>query len=255
MRAGKMKITQTKSQKTKKAYDNSTFLHSETARGLRILSEYLEPEQRLHRLNINKGVIFFGSARTKPGGRPDYYAAAANVAERIAQWTLRNHLPRDRYYIVTGGGPGIMQAAHEGAARVNRALNIGLNISLPFEQHLNPCVKPNHAFEFHYFFMRKFWFLNLAHAAVIFPGGFGTMDELFELLTLTQTGKSAPMPILLYGRSYWERTINFKSLAQAKLISREDLKLFKIVNSVEEACAELGRGLCGNADAIKSVTR
>ncbi|HWU69407.1 MAG TPA: LOG family protein [Stenotrophobium sp.] len=253
-----MRKTQSKLQKTRKAYDNSSFLHSDTARGLRILSEYLEPEQRLRRLNINNGVIFFGSARTVPGGRPDYYAAAANLAERIAQWTLRSHAPRDRYYIVTGGGPGIMQAAHEGAARVNRALNIGLNISLPFEQHLNPCVKPNHAFEFHYFFMRKFWFLNLARAAVIFPGGFGTMDELFELLTLTQTGKSSAMPILLYGRAYWERTVNFKSLAQAGLISREDRKLFRIVNSVDEACAALGSGLCGDAgavSAVKSATR
>ena len=229
--------------KTLKAYDNSEFLHSDGARMLRIQSEYMEPDQRLQRKGIKHTVIFFGSARIQPGDKPGYYAAAAGLAEKLAEWTTREHAPAERYHICTGGGPGIMQAAHEGAARVDMKLNIGLNISLPFEQHINPSVLPDHAFEFHYFFMRKFWFVNLSAAAVIFPGGFGTFDELFELLTLTQTGKSAPMPILLYGKSFWTKAVNFKALADAGLISREDLKLFKIVDSIDEAFKLLSKGL------------
>jgi uncharacterized protein (TIGR00730 family) len=232
-----------KTGKTAKAYDNRKFLHSDGARVLRIQAEYMEPDQRLQKCGIKHTVIFFGSARIKPGGKPDYYAAAADLAEKIAAWTTSEHVPGQRYHICTGGGPGIMQAAHEGAARVDVHLNVGLNISLPFEQHLNPSVKPDHAFEFHYFFMRKFWFVNLAAAAVIFPGGFGTLDELFELLTLTQTGKSAQMPIILYGKSFWEKTVNFQGLADAGLISPEDLNFFTIVDSVDEAYGLLSGGL------------
>ncbi|TXH04248.1 MAG: LOG family protein [Nevskiaceae bacterium] len=229
---------------TIKAYDNREFLHSDGARVLRIQTEYMEPDQRLQRLGVKHTVIFFGSARIQPGGRPrDWYAEAAALAERVARWTVDTHAPAERYRICTGGGPGIMQAAHEGAARVDAALNIGFNISLPFEQHLNPCVRPDHAFEFHYFFMRKFWFVNLAAAAVIFPGGFGTLDELFELLTLTQTGKSAPMPILLYGRQFWTKVVNFKLLVEQGLISVEDLDSFTIVDSVEEAYAAISGGV------------
>ena len=226
-----------------KAYNNKKFLHSFGARPLRILSEYMEPDQRLRRLGIGRAVIFFGSARTKKGGKPDYYAAAANLAEKMARWTLNEHAQADRCYICTGGGPGIMQAAHEGAARVDSMLNLGFNISLPFEQHINPCVEEDRGFEFHYFFTRKFWFINVAAGAVIFPGGFGTLDELFELLTLTQTGKSARMPILLYGREFWNKVVNFKLLVEMGLISPEDLDLFTIVNSVDEAYALLIRGV------------
>jgi uncharacterized protein (TIGR00730 family) len=229
--------------KLQKAYDNSAFLHSDGARMLRIQSEYMEPDQRLQRNGIKHTVIFFGSARIQPGDKPGYYAAAAGLAEKLAAWTVKEHAPAERYHICTGGGPGIMQAAHEGAARVDMKLNIGLNISLPFEQHLNPCVKPDHAFEFHYFFMRKFWFVNLSAAAVIFPGGFGTFDELFELLTLTQTGKSAPMPIVLYGKAFWTKAVNFRALVDAGLISASDLKLFSIVDSIDEAFKIVSRGL------------
>lgn len=236
-----------------KAYDNKSFLHSHGARPLRILSEYMEPDQRLRQLGIHRAVIFFGSARTQPGGEPDYYAAAAGLAEKMARWTMQEHSAGDRYYICTGGGPGIMQAAHVGAARVDSALNIGLNISLPFEQHINPCVQAERAFEFHYFFTRKFWFINVAAAAVIFPGGFGTMDELFELLTLTQTGKSSRMPILLFGREFWNKAVNFKLLAKAGLISPEDLDLFTVVNSVDEAYRILTRGL-GTSNAGRDQT-
>lgn len=226
-----------------KAYDNSTFLHSDGARMLRIQAEYMEPDQRLQRNGIKHTVIFFGSARIQPKDKSGYYAAAADLAEKLAAWTVKEHAPADRYHICTGGGPGIMQAAHEGAARVDMKLNIGLNISLPFEQHLNPCVKPDHAFEFHYFFMRKFWFVNLSAAAVIFPGGFGTFDELFELLTLTQTGKSAPMPIVLYGKAFWNKVVNFRALADEGLISPGDLKQFAIVDSIDEAFKIISKGL------------
>lgn len=229
-----------------KAYKNNAFLTGEDARTVRILCEYLEPATRFREKRIHKAVIFFGSARipAKPKrGVVNYYAQAADLAEKLAHWTQHEHARGERYYLCTGGGGGIMQAVHEGAARVDRHLNIGLNISLPFEQNLNPHVEQDHAFEFHYFFMRKFWFLNLARAAVIFPGGFGTMDELFELLTLTQTGKSTHMPIILYGRSFWEQTVNFAGLAKAGLISKSDLKLFKICDSPDEAFAALRQGL------------
>ncbi|HUP92416.1 MAG TPA: LOG family protein [Solimonas sp.] len=219
-----------------KAYKNPEFLLSEDARTVRILCEYLEPKRRFRKLGIRNAVIFFGSARlrTSPLAR-DYFATAADFAEQLAAWTRGAHPPGERYAICTGGGPGIMEAVHEGAARVDRSLNIGLNISLPFEQHINPHVEPENAFEFHYFFMRKFWFLNLARGAVIFPGGFGTMDELFELLTLTQTGKSSPMPIVLFGKDFWESMVNFRGLADWGLISEADLQLFKLCDTVEEA--------------------
>ena len=224
-----------------KAYKNEEFLMSEEARAVRILCEYMEPARRFKNLGIRNAVIFFGSARTraKPELGRDFYTEAADFAERVARWTTDAHERGERYYICTGGGPGIMEAAHEGGARVDRDLNIGLGISLPFEQHGNPHVELSRALEFHYFFMRKFWFLNLARAAVIFPGGFGTMDELFELLTLTQTGKSSPMPIVLYGREFWEGLFNFRLLADRKLISEADLDLFRICDSIDEAMGYL----------------
>jgi uncharacterized protein (TIGR00730 family) len=224
-----------------KAYKNPEFLLSLEARTVRILCEYLEPERRFRHLGVRNAVIFFGSARLKREARLDacYYSMAADLAERLARWTLEEHALPERYYICTGGGPGIMQAAHEGAARVDAALNIGLNISLPFEQFVNEHLHLERALEFHYFFMRKFWFVNLARGAVIFPGGFGTMDELFELLTLTQTGKSSPMPIVLFDKAFWSKTVNFAKLAEMNLISEADLHLFHICESVDEAFEHL----------------
>ncbi len=224
-----------------KAYKNLDFLNSEDARSVRILCEYLEPQARFRKLSVKRAVIFFGSARLKPTSA--YYRAAADLAEKLARWTRRAHKPSQRFHIVSGGGPGIMQASHEGAARVDTALSVGLNISLPFEQHGNPFVEQDRALEFHYFFMRKFWFANLASALVVFPGGFGTLDELFELLTLAQTGKSKPMPVLLYGREFWDEVIDFKALARRGLISPGDLKLFRCVDSVDEAFSALTRKL------------
>ena len=227
--------------KLTKAYQDRDFLMSEEARTVRILCEYLEPERRFRLADIHNSVIFFGSARLGPKTRE--YHDAANLAEKVAHWTMKTHRKRDRYYVVTGGGPGLMQAVHEGAARVERKLNIGLNISLPFEQHVNPHVDRARALEFHYFFMRKFWFMNLARAAVILPGGFGTFDELFELLTLTQTGKSARMPIILFGREFWQNAVNLPLLAKHGLISPEDLELFQFADTVDEAFDLLREGL------------
>ncbi len=227
--------------KLPKSYLNPDFLMSPDARTVRLLCEYLDPERRFRELDIRRGVILFGSARL-PKDSPSYRDAAA-LAELIAAWTTKQHAPPERYYIVTGGGPGIMQAAHEGAARVDSALNVGLNISLPHEEEANPFVDDRRSVVFHYFFMRKFWFMNLARAAVIFPGGFGTMDELFELLTLTQTGKSSPMPIVLYDRSFWTDTINFESFARRGLIRREDLDLFSYADTPEDAMRQILAGL------------
>ena len=186
--------------KLTKAYKNADFMAGDDARSVRILCEYLEPQSRLRQMGAQRGIVAFGSARTQPlpagQGGVDYYRMATETGELLARWTSTQHAAADRYRLVTGGGPGIMQAFHEGGARVDRALNLGLGISLPFEQHGNPHLDGPMAFEFHYFFMRKFWFMNLAKAVVVFPGGFGTFDELFEMLTLTQTGKSSPMPMV-----------------------------------------------------------
>ena len=228
-----------------KAYKNPDFLMSEEARGVRILCEYLEPKRRFEMEGVRNAIIFFGSARLRrvdpaDGGEgPDYYDLATQLTERLARWTVTTHADGGRYHIVSGGGPGIMEAVHEGAARVDRRLNIGLNISLPFEQNVNPHVEPSRALEFHYFFMRKFWFMNLAHAAVIFPGGLGTLDELFEVLTLTQTGKSRGIPTVLFGGEFWREAVNFDLLLRRRLISPDDMNLFLIADDVETAFSYL----------------
>lgn len=231
-----------------KAYKNHNFLMGPEARTIRILAEYYEPQSRFRRLGVNRGIIFYGSARLGSGGRHridgvDYYAEAKKLASEVARWTLENHAHDDRYHICTGGGPGIMQAANEGAHEVDPNLSIGLNISLPFEQCANPYVTDELAFEFHYFFMRKFWFMNLASGLVIFPGGFGTMDELFELLTMVQTGKVEKMPIVLFGKSFWDKLLNFDVFVEHGLILKEDMELFSLVDTVDDAMHILKSGL------------
>jgi uncharacterized protein (TIGR00730 family) len=228
-----------------KAYKNPDFLMSEEARSVRILCEYLEPEARFRQRKVRRAIIFFGSARLcpKPPSGPDYCSLASDLAEKLAAWTLKEHAPEKRLYFCSGSGPGIMEAAAGGVARVDRKLNIGLNISLPFEQHVNHHVTQELAFEFHYFFMRKFWFMNLAEAMVVFPGGFGTMDELFEMLTLVQTGKARVMPFVLFGREFWQEAVNFEALARRGLISREDLDLLFFADTVDEAYQHLTKVL------------
>jgi uncharacterized protein (TIGR00730 family) len=230
-----------------KAYKNNDFLMSAEARTIRMLSEYLEPLTRLARYKVTKAIIFWGSARLRPLKKgqppPDYFALASDLAERLARWTVETHAAEDRYYFCCGGGPGIMEASSKGVARVHEGLNIAFNISLPFEQAVNDYVTPELAFEFHYFFMRKFWFMKVAAAMVVFPGGFGTFDELFEMLTLVQTGRAKPMPFVLFGREFWNEAVNFEALARRGLISRADVEQIHFADTVEEAFAHLSKSL------------
>jgi uncharacterized protein (TIGR00730 family) len=254
-----------------KAYKNLDFLNSDAARQIRILSEMIEPGIRLESAGIRDTIVMFGSARLvdpKTAAKqletinrkieaettPDealqrkraqaetllrtatYYAAATELSEALARWSM--NLPsadRDRFTICSGGGPGIMEAANRGATNAG-AKSVGFGISLPFEQSMNPYIPDGLSFEFHYFFVRKYWFVSMAKALIAFPGGFGTLDELFETLTLIQTKKTEKVPpIVLYGRAFWERIIDFEALVEWGTISPEDLELIKIVDSVDEA--------------------
>ena len=248
-----------------KAYENLDFLNSPDARIIRILSEYLEPQTRFLAQDVNRTVVFFGSARIRSKAEstqkierlkqeivayPDreaellhklkdaerqlvmsnYYEEALDTAKLLTEWSMS--LPRESQFVVcSGGGPGIMEAANRGA-RSAGGKSLGLNISLPFEQRPNPYISEKLAFEFHYFFMRKFWFVDLAVALVIFPGGFGTLDELMEVLTLVQTGKiRKKVPIVIYGTEYWDEVVNFESMVKWGTISKADLALFHVVDT------------------------
>src|SRR2546428_14008226 len=258
------------------AYLNREFLESEEARPLRILAEYLEPLRRFRAQNIQDTVVFFGSARIhsreyaekalegllrrcadrKEAGDDDnltrgrkavewsrYYEDSRQLARRLTEWALSLDSPHHRFVVCSGGGPGIMEAANRGAREAG-GKTIGLNIKLPFEQGPNPYITPGLHFEVHYFFMRKFWFAYLAKALVIFPGGFGTLDEMFEILTLMQTEKlSKKIQVVIYGSEYWNRVINFQALADSGTISPQDMALFKMVDSPEEGFEYLRDGL------------
>ena len=210
------------------AYLNETFLESPDARGLRILSEYLEPLSHFRDEKIQDTIVFFGSARIQENGPlAKYYEDARELARLITEWSSHIESPFHRFVICSGGGPGIMEAANRGAKDAG-GKTIGLNIGLPFEQQPNPYITPELSFEFHYFFMRKFWFAYLARAMVIFPGGFGTLDELFEILTLAQTHKlESKIVIVLYGSQFWKEVLNFDALVKHATISPDDLKLFQ----------------------------
>jgi uncharacterized protein (TIGR00730 family) len=244
-----------------KAYKNIAFLKRREARTMRILSEYLEPETRFEDFNVSDTIVFFGSARVLPKkqaraalkeakGRgveeeitkaerdlamSRYYEEARELAKRLTKWSKGLEKGRRRFVVCTGGGPGLMEAANRGASEA-KGLNIGLNISLPNEQNDNPYISRELDFEFNYFFMRKFWFTYLAKALVAFPGGFGTMDEFFELITLLQTRKlGKKVPIVLYGTSFWNEVINFDALVRYGTISASDLDLFKRLDTVDQA--------------------
>ncbi|HEX9792010.1 MAG TPA: LOG family protein [Kiloniellales bacterium] len=242
-----------------RAYEDQDFLHSPDARALRILSEYMEPNGRFKHYRIEDTIIFFGSARilsreaaekalaTAKESRGDvaaaevqldlsqYYEATRELARRLTEWSKGLEDNDRRFVVCSGGGPGIMEAANRGASEA-RGINVGLNISLPFEQAENPHISRELVFEFHYFFMRKFWFAYLAKAAVVMPGGFGTLDELFEILTLIQTGKIRKhMPIVLFGSKYWADVINLEALKKYGTIDAADLNLFYRTDSVDEA--------------------
>jgi uncharacterized protein (TIGR00730 family) len=258
------------------AYQNEPFLNSPDGRILRMLAEYQEPLARFRREQIQDTVVFFGSARFQ--GHKDaeqslaaikqnhasaspaelhedlkraqasvnmarYYEDARKLAYMLSKWSIQIPARRHRFVVTTGGGPGIMEAANLGAYEAG-GKSIGLNIQLPFEQYPNQYITPALNFQFHYFFMRKFWFAYLAKGLVIFPGGFGTMDELFEILTLAQTDKLAKkILVVIYGSEYWNRVINFQAFVDAGTVSPQDLELFKIVDNPEEAFAFLRDGL------------
>lgn len=213
------------------AYEERRFLESNEARPLRILAEYLEPLDRFQRAGVHDTIVFFGSARLRPDdplGR--YYEEARELARLITEWSKSLPSHAHRYVICSGGGSGIMEAANHGASQA-AGKTIGLNISLPREQHPNPYITRELLFEFHYFFMRKLWFAHLARALIAFPGGFGTLDELTEILTLAQTRKlSRDIPVILYGTSYWKEIINFDALCRHGMISPEDLALFQFAD-------------------------
>ncbi len=226
------------------AYRNKDFLDSPDGRSLRIISEYLYPLSHFKRERIHDTVVFFGSARLMemgPLGR--YYNEARELARRLTAWSNALENSQRRFVVCSGGGPGIMEAANRGA-RDAGGKTVGLNIGLPFEQRPNPFVTPELSFEFHYFFMRKFWFSYLAKALVVFPGGFGTMDELMEILTLVQTQKlMKKMVVILYGTTFWKEIINFDALARYGMISPEDVHLFDFADDVDTAFHLLESGL------------
>jgi uncharacterized protein (TIGR00730 family) len=242
-----------------KAYKNEAFLAGRDARPLRILSEYLEPFSRFQHFDIEDTIVFFGSARMLPRdvaerelaaaraedgdvGRAEmrlemsrYYEDARELARRLTEWSKALPGHTRRFVISTGGGPGIMEAANRGASEA-RGLNVGLTITLPIEEFENPYVTRELAFEFHYFFMRKFWFTYLAKAMIVMPGGFGTLDELFETLTLIQTLKMKKrLPIVLFGTQYWSQVLNFEPLIRYGMIDEGDADLFFRTDDVDEA--------------------
>ena len=259
-----------------KAYLDHNFLKSEDARPIRLLAEYLEPQRRFKLQNIQDTVVFFGSARIHSrdvaqhaldallrshgvGTARDveeivargrravewsrYYEEARVLSRMLTEWSLGLDTTHHRFVVTSGGGPGIMEAANRGAVDAG-GKTIGLNISLPHEQGPNPYITDGLHFEFHYFFMRKFWFAYLAKALVIFPGGFGTMDELFEILTLAQTEKLAKkILVVIYGSEYWKKIVNFQAMADMGVISSPDLDLVKIADSPEEGFEYLRDGL------------
>jgi hypothetical protein len=254
-----------------RAYTNQDFLHSKNARILRILAEYLEPKSRFDRYVIDDTIVFMGSARTLPADVAEarlaeaersgagveaarmqvkmaqYYEAARQLAYRLTEWSKSLDDKDRRFVVCTGGGPGIMEAANRGASEA-RGVNVGLTISLQQEQASNPYITRELDIHFHYFFMRKFWFAYLAKAVVMFPGGFGTFDELFEILTLLQTRKIRKhLPVVLYGSEFWNKTFNFEALVEFGTISPEDLHIFHRSDSVDDAYEYIVRELSEHA--------
>jgi uncharacterized protein (TIGR00730 family) len=222
------------------AYRDPAFMESDCARPLRILSEYLAPLEAFRRERIHDTVVFFGSARLSPEGPLGrYYDEARTLARELTTWSKGLPSGSARYIVCTGGGGGIMEAANRGASDAG-GRTIGLNIGLPHEQRPNPYVTRELSFEFHYFFMRKLWFAHLARALVVFPGGFGTLDELMEILTLQQTGKlDRETGVLLYGSEYWKEILDLEALARHGMIAPEDLRLFEYADDPATALARL----------------
>ena len=237
--------------KPEKAYKNLDFLNSTDARTLRILAEYLHPKAQFLSQGLQNTIVVFGSARAPAPGEVEqikaanpndpklrlasYYEQTVELTNRLTQWSLGLDEKEQLFVVCTGAGPGVMMAANQGAHEAG-GKNAGLAISLPNETVPNPYVTPELHFEFHYFFTRKFWFAYFAKALIIMPGGFGTLDELFEILTLIQTKKiKRTLPIVLFGKEYWNKLINFETLVEFGTISPEDLNLFHFSDQVEDA--------------------
>ena len=263
---------------TELAFLNHEFLSSRPARTLRILAEYMEPEQRFKEYDVRDTVVFFGSARILSREAAEkvlqaaqasgndvesaelklkmsrYYEDTRELAKRMTLWSKNLHAPGRRFVVCSGGGPGIMEAANRGASEA-RGINVGLNIQLPFEQKPNPYITHALNFDFHYFFMRKFWFAYLAKAMVCMPGGFGTLDELMEILTLAQTLKvKKKLPIVLFGSEFWRDVIDLNALVKYGTNAREDLDRLFRTDSVDEAFAFLTRELMLLIDDGNRVT-
>ena len=233
------------------AYEKPEFLKSPEGRSVRILSEYLDPLREFRMHHIHDTIPFFGSARIPAPEHADfanspmarYYTECRDLARRMTEWSMSLGKHERKFVVCTGGGPGIMEAANRGAIDAE-GLSIGLNIGLPMEQFPNPYISSKLSFEFHYFFMRKFWFAYLAKALVVFPGGFGTLDELMEVLTLVQTRKlRKKMVCVLYGTAFWHEILNFDALVKYGMINPEDLKLFSFADDVDSAFEILKDGL------------
>jgi uncharacterized protein (TIGR00730 family) len=257
------------------AYRDAEFMESVSARPVRILTEYIDPLVRMRRESVGDTIVIFGSARIQApeaararlkrltGGRlkgsarhraavrqaraavemSAYYEAARELSRKITEWSLTFGEHPRRFVVCSGGGPGIMEAANRGAADAG-GKTIGLSIQLPHEQWPNRYISPELNFQFHYFFMRKLWFAQLAKALIIFPGGFGTMDELFEMLTLLQTGKlGRRVLILIYGRSYWDKVVNWREFVRAGAISKKEYGLLQFADTVDDAFRHIRRGL------------
>lgn len=250
-----------------KAYEDLDFLNSSEARIIRMLAEFIEPKSEFRKHKIVDTIVFFGSARILDAktakaqynklksssskmtkalteklqlaqhnlDMSKYYEDAVELSRRLTEWSMGLGINANRFTVCTGGGPGIMEAANKGAFLAG-GYSVGLNISLPFEQFVNKYVTPELQFEFHYFFMRKFWFAYFAKALVAFPGGFGTMDEMFEILTLLQTGKiKKKMLLLIYDEKFWKTVVNFDALIDAGVISKSDMDGFTFSNTVDDA--------------------
>jgi len=274
------KLAKPKPQHAPKApHEDPKFLESTPARSLRILAEYIQPLAQLKRENISDTIVMFGSARihsredalarlrrlkrNKPAKTPAakaqrrgdlisakaalemsrYYEECRELSHRITKWAISFGTKPRRFVVCSGGGPGIMEAANRGAYEAG-GKSIGLSIELPHEQFANPYISPELSFNFHYFFMRKLWFAQIAKALIVFPGGFGTMDELWEMMTLLQTGK---LPkdnlILIYGKKYWDEVLNWKAMVRWGAINEAEYKLLQFADTVDDAFEVIRTGL------------